>query len=240
MASSKQILISIAVIIVIVAIVYFAFGKQVNAPDTLSEDTGTLMVDSNSGNYGLFIDNQDNNYFSTTDANVRKIIETHLAGQYQPNATTDTEKYGYSVVYFYNKDIFIAGEKHSPDGAVTAFVSHDLKTGEKIGDCTIFANAGLYKDNDLLLSVTYKDNGVDMQQGACLYERGESNFKFIDLSSKLSESESLFSDPAGQNLKAVIKNIDTLKKTFAVEVYDTATKDVSGNYASKKLLEVSY
>lgn len=240
MTSSKKILISIAVIIIIAAFAYFAFGRQASTPDSLTEDTSTLTIDNNLGNYGLFIDNQDNSYFSTKDANVKKIIETHLAGQYQPNATTDAEKYGYSVVYFYNKDIFIAGEKHSPDGLVTAFVSHELKTGEKIGDCTIFANAGLYKDNDLLLSVTYKDNGVDMEQGACLYQRGESNFKFIDLSSKLSESETLFSDPLGQSLAAYIRNVDTQEKTFEVDVYDTGNKDAEGNYVFKRSIEVSY
>ena len=223
--------------VVVLAIVFgvFAVWKlYTSSPSPLSITTTT-------GNDGLFIDNQDNNYFSTKDANVRNIIKTYLSKEKDyPYEITDAQNYGLSLVYFYNQDVFIAAEKHSFEGGITAFVMHDMKTGQKISDCIIFANAGLYKDTDLLLSVSFIDNGVSPKFGACLYERGAPNFTFIDLTPKLSATETFFSDPAGRDLKANIQDVDTQKKTFTVDVYDTGKKDQAGNYVFRRSLEVSY
>lgn len=222
--------------IVVVAIVLGIFSVwklNTSTPGAPSID------DSTSGNYGLFIDNLDSGYFSTTDANVKKIVQAYLT---KPDAKTDSDKYGYSLVYYYNKDVFITEELFSPTdrNSVSGFAMYDMKTGKPISNCLIYAQAGLYKDTDLLLSVSYKDNGVSMKFGACLYERGTPNFAFIDLTSKLGANETLFSDPAGRNLHANIKDVDTQKKIFAVDVYDTTKKDAAGNYAYKRSIEVSY
>ena len=203
-----------------------------------SHNRNSLSV-TNGGNYGLFIDNLDSGYFSTTDANVKKIVQAYLT---KPEAKTDSDKYGSSLVFYYNNDVFITTELFSPTdrNSISAFVMHDMKTGKPIFNCIIYARSGLYKDADLLLSVSFIDNGVTPKFGACLYQRGAVNFSFIDLTPKLSAMETLFSDPTGRDLKAGIKNVDTQKKTFSVDVYDTSKKDQSGNYVYKRSLEVSY
>lgn len=226
----------ITVIIIAIAILVciFAIWKlHASAPSAPTIDDGT------SGNYGLFIDNLDSGYFSTTDANVKKIVQAYLT---QPEAKRDSDKYGSSLVFYYTKDVFIAEGLFSPTdrNSLSGFAMYDMKAGQQISSCIIYSQAGLYKDNDLLLSVSYEDNGASMKFGACLYERGALNFTFIDLSSKLAANEILFNDPAGRNLKANIKDIDTQKKTFAVDVYDTTKKDGGGNYAYKRSIEVSY
>ena len=160
----------------------------------------------------------------------------------QPEAKRDSDKYGSSLVFYYTKDVFTKAELFSSTdrNSVSAFVMYDMKTGKPMNGCLIYAQAGLYKDTDLLLSASFTNNGVDMKQGACFYERGMPNFTFIDLSSKLGANETLFNDPAGRNLKANIKDVDTHKKTFAVDVYDTTKKDGNGNYAYKRSIEVFY
>jgi len=222
-----------AVIILAILVCGFAVWK-LHAPSS-----DTLTIDTGSGNYGLFIDNLDSGYFSTTDANVKKIVQAYLTNQ---DTKTDSDKYGYSLVYYYTQDAFIVERLFSSTdrNSVSEFTMYDMKTGKAASDCFIYAHAGLYKDADLLLSASYKDNGVDMKQGACLYERGAPNFTFIDLTSKLATDETLFNDPAGQNLHANTKNVDAQKKTFVVDVYDTTKKDGDGNYAYKRSVAVSY
>lgn len=227
-----------AVVIIALLACGFAVWKLHSAPET-STLPSTLTIDANSGNYGLFINSQDNGYFSTTDANVKKVVQAYLI---KPEAKTDSDKYGSSLVFYYTKDVFIKAELFSSTdrNSISGFTMHDMKSGKQISPCYIFPQAGLYKDNDLLLSVSYTEPVPGAKNGVCFYERGASNFTFIDLTSKLSTDEILFSDPTGQSLKANIKDIDTKKKTFAVDVYDTTKKDRSGNYIYKRSIEISY
>lgn len=223
-----------AVIILAILVCGFAVWK-LHTPSS-----GPLTIDTGSGNYGLYIDNLDSGYFSTTDTNVKKIVQAYLTN---PNAKTDADRYGNSLVFYYNKNVFVTAELFSATdrNSVSAFVMHDIKTGKQMFGCLIYPRAGFYKDADLLLSASFTDNGVDMKQGACLYERGAPDFTFIDLTSKLGVNEALFNDPAGRNLHAEIKNVDTQKKTFAIDVYDTTKKDGDGNYAYKRSIEeISY
>jgi hypothetical protein len=198
-----------------------------------------MINDSASGNYGLFIDNLDSGYFSTTDQNVKRIVQAYLT---DPNAKTDSDKYGYSLVFYYTKEVFIAEGLFSPTDrdSVSGFSMRDMRTGKEIGECDIYAQAGLYKDSDLLVSVSYVGEPPYAKTGVCLYERGTPNFTFIDLASKLSSGETLFSDPTGQNLRASMKKVDTQKKAFAVSVYDTAKKGPNGDYAYKRSIEAFF
>jgi hypothetical protein len=227
--TNTKILLTVIICLVALTCTFVVWKLHIYTP-------GSLTITTTAGNYGLFIDNLDSGYFSTTDANVKKIIQAYLTNQ---DAKTDSDKYGYSLVYYYTNNVFITEGLFSPTdrNSVSAFVMYDMKTGKPISECNILAKAGLYKDADLLLSVSYLDNG---KQGACLYERGTPNFTFIDLTSKLSSTEILFNDPAGRNLHADIKGVDTQKKTFAMGVYDTTKKDADGNYAYKRSLTISY
>lgn len=202
-----------------------------------------LNITTTAGNYGLFIDNQDNEYFATKDANVRNIIKTYLTrGKDYPYELTDAEKYGERLVYYYTKENFMVAELYywANINNIDVFSMYDTKTGQQISECSIYAQAGLYKDSDFLLSASSMDVPPNAKEGACLYERGAPNFTFIDLSSKLGATETLFSDPTGQTLKANVRNVDTQNKTFTVDVYDTINKDASGNYAYKRSIEISY
>lgn len=191
------------------------------------------------GNYGLFIDNQDNNYFSTSDLNVRNIVKTHLAkGEDYPYEITDAERYGHKLVFYYTKDVFVVAEKNSWDAPVVAFAMNSMKTGEKISVCSIFAEAGLYKSEDILVSASFLNNGDT--QGVCLYERGEANFAFINLDAELSPTETFFNDPTGQRLSAGIKNVDINKNTLLLDVYDRSRVGRDGNYAHNRILKVIY
>lgn len=233
------------VIIVAVAILICAFAvwKLHTLPGVSTPNS--LNITTTAGNYGLFIDNQDNEYFSTHDANVRNIIEKYIVPQYI-GAKTDAEKYGQSLIYYYTKDNFIAANLYNwaDQSNINAFTMYDMKTGKPISECNILARAGMYKDSDILLSASYIDNGTSMKLGACLYERGAPNFKFIDLTPQLSSTETLFADPAGQDLRAMITHIDKEKRTFLVDVYDNTIKDASGavvpGYKYKRSIEVSY
>lgn len=232
----------IIVALVFIAVVgYFAY-ERFSDPSTPNGSTKALIINTNSGNYEQFIDTTDSDYFSTKDENVKNIIKTHLAKQKEyPYKITDTQNYGYTQVYYYTKDSFIVGGKIDPANInVAGYDMYDMKTGQKINECAIYTNAGFYRDKDLLLSVSFKDNGVDIKYGACLYKRGNVNFAFLDVSSKLDQTETIFSDPAGQNLKAVIKNVNTQNKTFVVDVYDTTKKGLDNNYIYKRSVEVSY
>lgn len=235
MSTTNKTLLVILALAVIAVAAYFSMGNRTSAPSSAVP----LTVDTKSGNYGLFIDNTDNDYFSTKDANVKGIINAYLTNPAQIADPTDAQKYGSSLIYYYDSNAFIAAEKSDAanNASVTAFTMRNIKTGQRINDCNIYTSAGLYKDSDLLLSVSSEDNG---KFGVCMYKRGDPNFSFIDLSSQLSSTETLFSDPAGQNLKAGIKNVDTQKKTFSVDVYDTSKKDANGAYVYKRSLEVSY
>ena len=230
--------IGFVVVVAIVLCVFAVWKLQTSTP-------GSLNITTTTGNYGLFIDNQDNEYFATHDANVRNIIKTYPSDLY-PNAKTDAEKYGSKLVYYYTKENFIAAELYnwSELNNINAFTMYEMKTGKPISECNILGRAGLYKDSDLLISATYIDNGTSMKQGACLYERGTTNFKFIDLTSQLSSTETLFIDPAGQDLRAMIRDVDKQKRTFLVDVYDNTIKDASGTqvfgYKYKRSIEVSY
>lgn len=225
--------IGLIIVLILAGIVYFFFGRNIMSLSPLTITTTT-------GNYGVFIDNIDSGYFSTTDENVKKIVRAYLT---KPEAKTDSDKYDSSLVFYYTKNVFIAAELYSSTdrSSVSAFIMHDMKTGKPIADCNILAQAGLYKDNDLLLSATYKDNGI---QGVCLYERGTPNFKFIDLTPQLSSTETLFADPAGQDLRAMINHVDEQKRTFLIDVYDNTIKNASGavvpGYKYKRSIEVSY
>ncbi len=219
-----------------VAVIGFAMYSRHRAPNMLT-------IDTRSGNYELFIDNEDNEYFSTKDANVKNIIKTYLTKQKEyPYGLTDAQNYGSTLVYYYTRDVFIAAgvgdwrDRNSPLG----FSLYNMKTGQQISSCVIYSQAGFYKNNDLLLSVSYIDNGTVMKYGACLYQRRSANFTFIDLTSKLGANETLFNDPAGRSLKATIKDVDTQKKTFVVDVNDMTKKDADGNYVYKRSIKVSY
>jgi hypothetical protein len=202
-----------------------------------------LSITTTAGNYGLFIDNDDNAYFSTQDDNVRNIIRTHLTEQEKyPYEITDAWNYGHALVYYYTKDGFIAAQRDdwADRNSLSSFAMHDMKTGEQISDCSIFAEAGLYRDSDLLLSATYTDHGNVMRAGACLYERGAPNFTFIDLTSELGPTESLFDDPDGRDLRAAVKGVNTNERTFVVDVYDEGKRDLEGRHPYKRSMEVSY
>ncbi len=228
----------------------FLVGKLQKEPPAISTVTPeALSIDRNTGNYGLFINNGDNNYFSTHDANVRNIIEAYLANHEDrhPDGYPDptaADIYGRSLVYYFTDDVFIEAWKNTWDGAVVAYELRDIQSGQIVSDCVIYAESGLYKDEDVLLSVSYTGSFLnyppDAKPGVCLYERGAPNFTFIDLSSKLTSTETLFNDVMGQILTASIKDVDTQKRTFAVDVYDTTKTDVDGNYAYKRSIEVSY
>ncbi|MBV9349331.1 MAG: hypothetical protein JO026_01120 [Patescibacteria group bacterium] len=159
-----------------------------------------------------------------------------------PDAKTDADKYGQSLVFYYTKDAFIKERLYSSTdrNSVSAFTMHDMKTGKEISECVILPPAGLYKDSDLLLSVSYVDTGTAMKDGVCLYQRSDPNFRFIDLTSKLTANETLFNDPAGRDLKATITNVDTARKTFDVAVYDMTKKSADSSYAYKRSITVAY
>ena len=191
----------------------------------------------------MFIDNDDNVYFSTQDANVRNIIKTYLTEQKNyPYEITDAENYGRSLVFYYTKDVFIWASRSdwADRNSLTSFSMRDMKTGEDIGDCGIYKEAGLYKDENLLLSATIIDTGYDIKQGVCLYERGAPNFTYVDLTPELVSSETLFNDPEGRNLRANIKDVNVDKRTLVVDVYDEEKKDAEGNHPYKRSIEVSY
>lgn len=232
---------TLAALLIAAGAVYYYVGKNVSAPTPPPAEPSALKITTAAGNYGLFIDNDDNAYFSTHDPIVRNIIETYLAEKEYPY-DTDAEMYGNALVYYYTKDRFIAAWRHdwADRNSLSSFAMHDVKTGEWISDCTIFRDAGLYRDSDLLLSVTHIDDGNTVRKGACLYERGASNFVFIDLTSKLLPTEDLFNDPTGGRLKAAIREVDTNARTFVVDVFDTEREDAEGGYARKRSIEVSY
>lgn len=229
---NQRILVIAIIVLAVLAGVFAVWKLHTSAPGAPAIDDGT------SGNYGLFIDNLDSGYFSTTDANVKKIVEAYLT---KPEAKTDSDKYGNSLVFYYNKDVFVTAELSSATdrNSVTAFVMHDMKTGKPMFDCLIYSQAGLYKDTDLLLSASYTDNGVDMKQGVCFYNRGAPNFTFVDLTPQLAKNETLFDDPAGRNLHASLRKVDN-DQSVIVDVYDTSKVDVKGNYAYKRSVKVGY
>ncbi len=155
---------------------------------------------------------------------------------------TDAQRFGYSIIYYYDKDAFIAGSLGDwrDINSLSGFTLYDMKTGKQISPCAIYAQAGLYEEGDLLLSVSYTGEAPYAKNGVCLYERGAPNFTFIDLTSKLGANETLFSDPTGQGLWAHIRNVDSRKGMFAVDVYDTTKTDAEGKYAYKRSIAVSY
>lgn len=200
-----------------------------------------LNITTTTGNYGLFIDNQDSEYFATQDANVRNIINAYLAGLYL-NPRSEAEKYGNNLVYYYTKDNFIVGglSYWANINDIQSFVMYDMKTGQPISPCYIYGQAGLYKDANLLLSVSHTEQEPDAKNGICFYVRGAPNFNFIDLTPQLGANETLFKDPTGQSLAATVKDVDTKNQTFSVEVYDTTKKGADGNYAYKRSIELSF
>lgn len=222
------------IVIVCLALLVCAFAAwKLHSPAATS-----LNITTTTGNYGLFIDNQDNEYFSTQDANVRNIIQTYIAPQYL-NAKTDAMKYGNSLIYYYTKDNFIAAGLYnwSDLNNISGFSMFDAKTGKLMSECDILGAAGLYKDADFLISVSYKDNGI---QGICFYDRGAPNFTFVDLTPQLAKDETLFDDPMGRNLHASLRNVDTHDQSVLVDVYDTTKRDAKGNYAYKRSIKVGY
>lgn len=236
---NKLISLSILVFVVIAVVAYLGFRGQgvSNAPNPI----GKIVIDNSSGNYGRFIEGEDNNYFATRDANVRNIIRTYLTNPTGFTDPTDAQKYGFTLIYYYNKDNFIVAEKTDPvSNVIMGFTMYNMKTGQQISNCAIIPNAGLYKNNDLLLSASFIGVAPYTKQGICLYERGTPNFTFIDLSSKLSSTETIFNDSTGRSLNATIKNVDTQNKTLVVYVYNTTKKDADGNYAYKRSMKISY
>lgn len=232
---------AIILIILIVLIAGVAYWITRNITTVPAMPSAKVTIDSNSANYGRFIDNTDNWYFSTRDANVKKIIEIHLSNSHGFTDPTDAQKYGSYVVYYYDKNSFIVGEKTDPlSDTPTAYVMRDIKNGQKIGDCIIFREAGLYKSEDALISVSFVDEGVVVKQGVCFYELGAERFTFIDMTPQLGETETLFTDPAGRDLNAVTKNVDTQKKTLTVDVFDKGSRNASGAYVYKRSIEISY
>jgi hypothetical protein len=230
--AKNEILVVGAVFLVICAGAAALWGLRLMTPPAAP------TIDASSGNYGLFIDNLDSGYFSTTDPNVKNIVLAYLA---KPEAKTDSDKYGGSLVFYYTKNAFIREELVSSTDrdSVSAFTMYDMKTGKPISDCSIYAHAGLYKDSDLLLSASFSD-GASPKNGVCFYQRGAPNFTFIDLTSRLASTETLFNDPSGRNLNASIRDVDTQGKTFTIAVYDTTRKDADGNYAYTRGIEVAY
>lgn len=229
--NSKIIIITIGCLVVLACI--FVVWKLHSPAAT------NLNITTTAGNYGLFIDNQDNEYFSTHDANVRNIIQTYLTrGKDYPYELMDAEKYGNTLVYYYTKENFIvAGLYYWANlNNIDAFTLYNTKTGKPISECNILAQAGLYKDSDLLLSVSHKDNGV---QGVCFYNRGAPNFTFVDLTPQLAKNETLFDDPMGRNLHASLRKVDN-DQSIIVDVYDTSKVEVKGNYAYKRSIKVGY
>ncbi len=240
MSSKNKLIVFVLALVLIAGIGYFAvYRSHISSP---SSSTDSLRIDTKTNNYAKFIDNANNSYFSTSDVNVKNIIKTYLAKQKDiPNKISDEQNYGYAVVYYYTNDVFIVGEKYDPANQnAAAYDMHDMKNGQQISSCAIARDAGMYKDNDLLLSVSFTDKRGEMKHGVCVYNRGESNFKFVDLSSKLTSSESIFSDPSGQSRNASIKNLNTQNKTLFVSVYDKTKKSSDGNYVFKRNMEVAY
>lgn len=234
MKSINTKIILVAVVVLAVLACAFAIWK-LHTPAS-----APLSITTTTGNYGLFINNQDNEYFSTHDANVRNIIKAYLSDLYI-NPKTDAEKYGNKLVYYYTKDNFIvAGLYYWANlNNIDAFAMYDMKTGKPMSSCLIYAQAGLYRDPDLLLSASFTDNGVDMKQGVCFYNRGAPNFTFVDLTPQLAKNETLFDDPAGRNLHASLRKVDN-DQSVIVDVYDTSKVDVKGNYAYKRIIKVGY
>lgn len=236
MKSINTKIILLAVVVLAVLACAFAIWK-LHTPASTS-----LSITTTTGNYGLFIDNQDSEYFSTHDANVRNIIKTYLTrGKDYPYEIPDAEKYGETLVYYYTKENFIvAGLYYWANlNNIDAFTMYGTKTGKPMNSCLIYAQAGLYKDPDLLLSASFTDNGVDMKQGVCFYNRGAPNFTFVDLTPQLAQNETLFDDSAGRNLHASLRKVDN-DQSVIVDVYDTSKVDVKGNYVYKRSIKVGY
>ncbi|HFC10822.1 MAG TPA: hypothetical protein ENJ75_01340 [Candidatus Kaiserbacteria bacterium] len=223
-------IVAVVVIATIVAITYVDFNKR------------GISINLNTGHYGQFIKYGDNNYLSTHDVNVKKIIRTYFTNPFGITNPTEAQKYGYTLIYYYNKSAFIMANLYYWENIhnIASFAMYSMKTGKQISNCTIYSEAGLYKKGNLLLSVSSTGSTTSVKTGICFYERGAPNFTFIDLSPRLSKTETFFSDATGHTLKAVTKNVDTKNKTLDVNVYDTTKKDASGNFAFKRTMKVSY
>ena len=234
--SNLALLYSIAIFIVIFS-VYF-----INKEITTKESTNLLFINTNSSNYGLFIPGPENSYFSTTDPNVKNLISKYLTKQYS-SQISEIEKYGYSLIYYYDNTIFIEAQKSFPndDRSITSFVTKNISNGQMTNNgCVIFTGTGTYRDDKLLMSASSLASGASSLEGVCLYERGNSNSTFINLSPKLSEEETLFRDPTGQKVLSTIKNVNIKKRTFSIDVFSTTKKDSTGYSRYSRRLMVSY
>ncbi len=237
-SKNKIILVCIIVLAVLISLYYFK-SKNPSVPPT--GNTG-ITVDKNSINYGAFITGEDNSYFLTKDNTVKSIITKYLAKQ-ASSQVADTEKYGYSLVYYYDNEKFIEAQKtySTDDKSINSFILKDIKTGQYVNNsCIIFAKTGSYRDSSILMSGSSRTVGASGQEGVCIYEKGAANTTFIDLSSKLLATETIFKDPSGQNISTTIKNVDTNKRTFEIDVFSTVKKDSNGNNIYVKSLQLSY
>lgn len=225
--------IAIAAVLVIVAALAIYINRARVTP--INNNNSKVAIVTTSGNYGRFIDNIDNSYFSTQDSNVKSLIETYLV--WTPGKT-DAEKYGRSLVYYYDTSRFIEAQKVMPndDSSVSSYVLRNIQNGEIVPGCVIYKDSGLYKGENILLSISF----LNEKQGICIYEKGSSNFNFVDLSSKLAGNETLFKDPAGQLMTASITNVDTKKRIISIGVYSKDKKDSQGNYSISKNINVSF
>lgn len=203
------------------------------------ENISQVHVTRTTGNYGIFIDNIDNNYFSTHDSNVRDLIEAYLINKY---GKTEAEKYGHSLIFYYDSFRFIEAQKRMPNNneSISAYVLYDTQTGKRVPGCAIIKDAGFYKDESILLSGSFLDSMSEIKEGICYYERGFSYFKFVDISSKVNPNETIFKDPAGQMLTASLANIDIKNRTLTVSVYNKSKKDSSGNYLFSRNISLSF
>lgn len=166
----------------------------------------------------------------TTDQNIQYLIEKHLLPP-KPNPLTAEyirQKEDLAVPY-YDDRVFIG-----KSGFYTPYFNlYSTEDGEKLNsDCTIIANFGYEKINNVLVSsYPYHTADVFDRQGLCVYVLGEDNFSYIDLSSQLKEKEILQHVYEMYNSESVYQ-IDETNRTITVSIFDSAKRDEQGIFFS--------
>ncbi len=134
----------------------------------------------------------DSNYYSTTDKNVKYIFESFVSKIVSNNLPIE-RKYLQDYVLYYDANKYLLAS----NGAVySSYSLYNINNGVKINsDCYINTAEGYTSNTNMYISAFPIHNTEDYsKQGLCVYNLGQDNFSYIDLSKDLKAGETFIKD----------------------------------------------
>lgn len=198
----------------------FFFLKYKRADDLNSP----FIINKKSNNFNKILGEKDRKYTTTSDANVKGLIERYLRLDFIGNKRIlGDDRFENSSIIYYNDFIFLAGK-----GGFIGELSLYVTDQEIKSECKLFGIESIKTSSSIIASGYPQQENINQEKGFCIFDKeNPAILKYLNLTSKLKENETFVKgSEAYQNIYSY--SIDEVKREITAKVFDKNKKDDVG------------